>query len=53
MIGTIMFILAVVGFVFLIMKRNKKPTNAGGPPTGGTTPPDIKDPNTEEQEEFN
>lgn len=52
MIGTILFILAVIGFVYLVIRKNKK-TNSTGGSSGGSNPPIIKDPNTDNQEEVN
>lgn len=52
MIGTILFILAVAGVIYLVTRRNKK-SNSGGGFSGGSNPPIIKDPNTDHQEEVN
>ena len=44
MIGTVLFILAVIGIVYLVTKRNKKSNSTGGSSTGN--PPVIKDPDS-------
>lgn len=49
MIGTILFILAVAGFIYLVTRKS----NSGGGSSGGSNPPIIKDPNTDNQEEIN